>query len=209
MEGSSQPVPGFQNASQSPLRCPFSEDPFPCNCCKNFHENSHGYCDAHSLCRFHGKLLSRCHFVPRLNGGVNMVVPVAFEAQVTHGRWFSHWKDCDHWIHWIWCPWVSFSVRSPFCLFFAYAVSIFASFWCVAWAFALPSEAFQWLELVMIFFAQAAADIESRALLALIIISLQLESTGSNSFHRPAYQKSRYPCKHRHIMYILNCMLFH
>ena len=61
----------------------------------------------------------------------------------------------------------------------------------------------------MIFFAQAAADIESRALLALIIISLQLESTGSNSFHRPAYQKSRYPCKHRHIMYILNCMLFH
>ena len=57
----------------------------------------------------------------------------------------------------------------------------------------------------MIFFAQAAADIESRALLALIIISLQLESTGGNSFHRPAYQKPRYP----DIMYILNCMLFH
>ena len=62
------------------------------------------------------------------------------------------------------------------------------------------AEAFQWLELVMIFFAQAAADIESRALLALIIISLQLESTGNKSFRRPAYQKSRYLCVHRHII---------
>ena len=35
-------------------------------------------------------------------------------------------------------------------------------------------EAFQWSELVAIFLVQAAADIESRALLALIVISLSL-----------------------------------
>ena len=35
-------------------------------------------------------------------------------------------------------------------------------------------EAFQWSELVAIFLMQAAADIESRALLALIVISLSL-----------------------------------
>ena len=35
-------------------------------------------------------------------------------------------------------------------------------------------EVFQYAELLMIFFVQATADIESRALLALIVISLQL-----------------------------------
>jgi hypothetical protein len=39
---------------------------------------------------------------------------------------------------------------------------------------ALRSEVFQYAELLMIFFVQATADIESRALLALIVISLQL-----------------------------------
>ena len=37
-------------------------------------------------------------------------------------------------------------------------------------------EAFQWSELLLIFLVQAFADIESRALLALIIISLRLGS---------------------------------
>jgi len=37
-------------------------------------------------------------------------------------------------------------------------------------------EAFQWSELLLIFLVQAFADIESRALLALIVISLRLDS---------------------------------
>ena len=43
-----------------------SEDVFPCNCCKNFHANMHGYCDSHRLSRFHRQFFSRCHLVPRL-----------------------------------------------------------------------------------------------------------------------------------------------
>lgn len=43
-----------------------SEDVFPCNCCKNFHANMHGYCNSHRLSRFHRQFFSRCHFVPRL-----------------------------------------------------------------------------------------------------------------------------------------------
>ena len=38
-------------------------------------------------------------------------------------------------------------------------------------------EAIQWSELLLIFLVQAFADIESRALLALIIISLRLDSS--------------------------------
>ena len=41
-----------------------SEDVFPCNCCKNFHSNLHGYCNAHRFSRFHHKFFSRCHLVP-------------------------------------------------------------------------------------------------------------------------------------------------
>ena len=37
---------------------------FPCNCCKNFHSNLHGYCNAHRFSRFHHKFFSRCHLVP-------------------------------------------------------------------------------------------------------------------------------------------------
>ena len=40
------------------------EDVFPCNCCKNFHSNLHGYCNAHRFSRFHHKFFSRCHLVP-------------------------------------------------------------------------------------------------------------------------------------------------
>lgn len=37
-------------------------------------------------------------------------------------------------------------------------------------------EAFQWSELLVIFLVQAMGDIESRALLALVIVSLRLDS---------------------------------
>lgn len=57
---------------------------------------------------------------------------------------------------------------------------IFASCSCIlSFMFSMSGallEAFQWSELLVIFLVQAAGDIESRALLALVIFSLRLDS---------------------------------
>jgi len=45
------------------------------------------------------------------------------------------------------------------------------------WHYLAMSKVLQWTELSLIFFAQAAADIESRALLGLIILSLCLDKS--------------------------------
>ena len=147
-----------------------SEDVFPCNCCKNFHANMHGYCNSHRLSRFHRQFFSRCHLVPRLP---QLVIGISVPYTLAGINWV--WvlvcvvgdvvDLCVIFLH-VWsCP--SWSVSS-FSL-----VNSFDIFECPESRALL--EAFQWSELLLIFLVQAAADIESRALLALIIVSLCLD----------------------------------
>ena len=148
-----------------------SEDVFPCHCCKNFHANMHGYCNSHRLSRFHRQFFSRCHLVPRLPqlvigiSGAPLTVPYTCLHLLglnTCLCWGRSAPLCDI----LACVFMSFMISFSL-------VHSFDIFECPESRALL--EAFQWSELLLIFLVQAAADIESRALLALIIVSLCLD----------------------------------
>ena len=67
-----------------------SEDVFPCNCCKNFHSNLHGYCNAHRFSRFHHKFFSRCHLVPNSCRGCHGEVFFLGPKTGPWKKWFLH-----------------------------------------------------------------------------------------------------------------------